>query len=239
MIRLQKYMAICGLGSRRKCEDLIRNGNVAVNGRTVTEMGLKIDPEKDKVTVSGRLLKPVSDKVYILLNKPRGVISSVRDQFGRKTVLDQIGWSGSRIFPVGRLDYDTEGLLILTNDGELAYKLTHPKHEIEKEYFCVVKGLLDENDLNRLRNGIDIGGFITSPATVMVEGFENNRTKVRIAIKEGKNRQVRRMFEAVGHPVIYLKRDRIGDIRLTALEPGKWRYLTDKELESLKGKKGI
>jgi len=227
-------MAMCGMGSRRKCEDIIRSGNVTVNGRTVSELGQKIDPEKDKISVYGKPLRPVTDKIYILLNKPKGVISSVRDQFGRKTVIDQIGWSGSRIFPVGRLDYDTEGLLILTNDGELAYKLTHPKHQIEKEYLCIVRGLLKEGDMKKLREGIDIGGFVTSPATVTVEGFENNMTKVRIIIKEGKNRQVRRMFEAIGYPVVYLRRDRIGGIRIAGLETGKWRYLTSKELEMLK-----
>jgi len=168
MMRINKYMAMCGMGSRRKCEDIIRSGNVTVNGRTVSELGQKIDPEKDKISVYGKPLRPVTDKIYILLNKPKGVISSVRDQFGRKTVIDQIGWSGSRIFPVGRLDYDTEGLLILTNDGELAYKLTHPKHQIEKEYLCIVRGLLKEGDMKKLREGIDIGGFVTSPATVTV-----------------------------------------------------------------------
>jgi len=235
LMRLQKYMAYCGVGSRRKCEDLIRQGRVYVNGQKVQEMGIKIDPVNDIVMLDQqRILKLVEKKIYIIFNKPKGVISSVYDPQGRKTVLESMKWSGSRIYPVGRLDYDTEGLLILTNDGEFAYFMTHPKYEIEKEYYCVVKGTPKTTDINKLKQGIDIGGFITSPAKIESLGKQNENSAYRMIIHEGKNRQVRRMFETIGHPVIYLRRERIGNLKLGSLETGHWRHLTNEELKYLK-----
>jgi 23S rRNA pseudouridine2605 synthase len=240
MMRLQKFMAYCGVGSRRKCEEIIREGRVYLNGKKVNKMGVLVDPEKDKVTIEGVNIKPNSqlilqtEKIYILLNKPAGVITSVRDQFSRPTVLDIMNWKGSRIYPVGRLDYDTEGLLILTNDGQFAYEMTHPKYQIEKEYFCIVKGNPNPEQLGQLRKGIDIGGFVTSPAEVNYLGNQNGDAKVRIIIIEGKNRQVRRMFDAIGHPVIFLRRERLGNIQLGNLETGKWRKLTASEIKKLK-----
>ncbi|HHY82063.1 MAG TPA: rRNA pseudouridine synthase [Clostridiales bacterium] len=235
MMRLQKYMAHCGVGSRRKCEELIRQGRVFVNGSQVTEMGTLVDPNNDVVTLDQKqILKLNNDKIYLLLNKPRGVITSVFDPFGRKTVLEHIGWKGSRIYPVGRLDYDTEGLLILTNDGEFAYEMMHPKHRVEKEYYCVVKGSPKPENLSRLRQGIDIGGFVTSPAEVTLLSKNKESSVFRVVIKEGKNRQVRRMFDAINHPVVYLRRERIGNLRLGSLKPGQWRYLSEKEVNDLK-----
>jgi pseudouridine synthase len=200
-------------------------------------MGTLIDPEKDQVTLdnrSGAPMKLQEDLVYILLNKPRGIITSVHDQFDRETVLDRIGWKGSRIYPVGRLDYDTEGLLILTNDGEFAYEMTHPRHQVEKEYHCIVKGIPSPQQLDKLSRGVDIGGFITSPAQVRILCQKKDYAEIQITIKEGKNRQVRRMFEAIGHPVVFLKRERIGNISLGSLKTGEWRRLTANEADKLR-----
>ena len=238
-MRLQKYMAHCGVGSRRKCEKIIEQGRVCQNGKKVDRMGEMVDPEKDRIAVDGkRIQMPLEARVYILLNKSRGTISSVHDQFNRETVLDQIGWKGARIYPVGRLDYDTEGLLLLTNDGELTFEMTHPSHQIEKEYFCIVKGNPKPDQLNRLRAGVDIGGFITSPAKVKYLGGKQDETRLRIVIREGKNRQVRRMFDAIGCPVVFLRRERMGNVRLGNLNPGEWRYLTDREVTYLKSLTG-
>ncbi|HHT65801.1 MAG: pseudouridine synthase [Caldicoprobacterales bacterium] len=233
-MRLQKYMALCGVGSRRKSEDLIRQGRVYLNGKQVVEMGTLVDPRNDKVLLDQKqILIPVEDKIYILLNKPSGTITSVKDPQGRETVLDRIGWKGSRIYPVGRLDYETEGALILTNDGDFAFALTHPKYQVEKEYYCIVKGSPKSKAVNRLRQGVNIGDFVTSPAEIKYMGSKNGNAEFRLVIHEGKNRQVRRMFEAVGHPVLYLKRERIGSITLDKLKPGFWRYLSKEEIIEL------
>ena len=234
-MRLQKYMAYCGVGSRRKCEEMIKQGRVYLNGQLVTKMGVVIDPNKDVVTLDKKQpLTLIEEKIYILLNKPRGIITSVRDPQGRQTVLECIKWKGSRIFPVGRLDYETEGLLILTNDGEFAYSMTHPKHEVDKEYFCIVKGFPSKEAVNKLINGVDIGGFITSPAEVKFIDRQGDKSTYRLIIHEGKNRQVRRMFEKIGHPVIFLRRERIGNLTLGNLKPGSWRYLSKEEIKALK-----
>ena len=238
-MRLQKFMANCGIGSRRKCEEIIQEGRVTLNGQTVTQMGTLVDPEKDTVVVDGKApLRLPEDRIYILLNKPRGTITSVHDQFERETVLDRIGWTGSRIYPVGRLDYDTEGLLLLTNDGELAFEMTHPKHQVEKEYHCIVKGNPEPARLEELKKGVDIGGFMTSPAEVEYVNRKKDHALIRIVIKEGKNRQVRRMFDAIGYPVVFLRRERMGNIRLGRLKPGEWRYLTGGEIKYLKSLTG-
>lgn len=233
-MRLQKYMAHCGVGSRRKCEEMIQQGRVYLNGKQVTEMGIQVDPDKDRVSLDQKkILMLVEEKVYILLNKPSGTITSVKDPQGRETVLERIGWKGSRIYPVGRLDYRTEGALILTNDGGFAFAMTHPKHQVEKEYYCVVKGHPNPEAVNRLRNGVDIGGFVTSPAEVEYLGKQKDHTVFRLVIHEGKNRQVRRMFEAVDHPVQYLRRERFGSLSLGKLEPGCWRHLLKNEIKEL------
>lgn len=233
-IRLQKYMAQCGVASRRKCEEMIKSGQVTINGEVVRDMGVKIDPSHDRVFVNGKRISLEENYVYIMLNKPRGYITTVKDQYNRPTVMDLVKDISERIYPIGRLDYESEGLLLLTNDGNIAFHLTHPRHQIDKEYVVRVEGCPSSEDIDKLRNGIDIGGFITSPAQVDLIRKNKQTSLIRITIKEGKNRQVRRMFDAIGHPVIYLKRIRIGNIKLGNLELGKWRHLTNKELEALK-----
>ena len=233
-MRLQKYMAQAGAGSRRKCEELIRQGRVSVNGKQITEMGVQVDPEKDHIVLDGReILNIVEEMHYILYYKPQGTISAVTDPYGRRTVLESMGWTGTRIYPVGRLDLDTEGLLLLTNDGSFAYEMTHPKHEVEKEYFCKVIGQPHTKDLNRLEQGVDIGGFVTSPAKLQSIRETKEYAAIRLVIHEGKNRQVRRMFAAIGHPVVFLRRDRMGNLTLGSLKPGEWRNLTKSEIENL------
>lgn len=233
-IRLQKYMAQCGVASRRKCEEMIKSGQVTINGEVVRDMGVKIDPSHDRVFVNGKRISLEENYVYIMLNKPRGYITTVKDQYNRPIVMDLVKDISERIYPIGRLDYESEGLLLLTNDGNIAFHLTHPRHQIDKEYVVRVEGCPSSEDIDKLRNGIDIGGFITSPAQVDLIRKNKQTSLIRITIKEGKNRQVRRMFDAIGHPVIYLKRIRIGNIKLGNLELGKWRHLTNRELEALK-----
>lgn len=232
--RLQKYMAKAGVASRRKCEELIRKGCVQLNGRVVTDMGVKINPDVDVIQVNGKIIKPSTRKVYILLNKPVGFITSVKDQFNRPTVMDLIGYQGERLYPVGRLDYDTSGLLILTNDGELTYKLTHPSHEVTKTYLATLQGIPDEEDLRRFKTGLKIDNYVTSPAEISILKTFNNKSLVKIKIHEGKNRQIRKMCEKIGHPVISLKRIAIGNITLEGLKEGQWRYMTDAEVEYLR-----
>lgn len=233
MERLQKYMARCGVASRRKCEELIVQGRVKVNGRTVKELGVKIDPDADRVEVDGKALKEEKRKVYIMLNKPAGYVTTVRDQFGRPTVLDLVKGVKERIYPVGRLDYDTRGLLLLTNDGKFAHYMTHPSHQIEKVYHATVKGIPSEENLERLRRGIKIEGYVTSPAKAAIIKKYKDRALLELTIREGRNRQVRKMCDAIGHPVIKLKRMQIGKLKLGNLKEGEWRYLEKEELGRL------
>lgn len=227
-------MAHCGVASRRKCEDIIAGGWVSVNGNIVTDMGVKIDPREDIVKVNGKLIELEYEKTYIALNKPIGYISSARDQFGRPTVIDLIDGEFGRLYPVGRLDYESEGLILLTNDGDLAYKLTHPKFDISKEYNVQVKGLPAVDDINKLRRGIFLEGRRTRPATIeLIKQCENTSTFM-VILKEGRNRQIRKMFDFIGHSVILLQRIRIANIALGHLQPGEWRHLTDEEISSLK-----
>ncbi|HQA48610.1 MAG TPA: pseudouridine synthase [Bacillota bacterium] len=233
MERLQKYMASCGVASRRKCEEIIAEGRVKVNGVTVREAGLKIQPGKDRVTVDGKEIIPANKPVYIMLNKPVGYVSTVRDQFMRPTVLDLVRGVKGRIYPVGRLDYDSEGLLLLTNDGNFAYGLTHPRHRVDKTYIVVVQGSPSRKEIDRLRKGVEIDGRMTSPADIRVESVQGNKTTFRVVIHEGRNRQVRRMFETIGYAVVSLKRIGIGKLQLGTLAPGKWRFLEDREVKDL------
>lgn len=231
--RLQKFLAHCGVASRRKCEELIKKGLVSVNGVVITDMGVKIDGEEDEVKYQGKVVKPEGKKIFIMLNKPCGVISTVREQFNRPKVTDFVGDAGCRLYPVGRLDYDSSGLILLTNDGDITYKLTHPGCEVDKTYIAKVFGIPDTSDIEKLRRGIDIGGFITSPAKVVIKGKMDDACILEITIHEGKNRQVRRMCSAVGHDVLNLKRLSIGEIRLGDLKEGAWRYLTGSEVDYL------
>ncbi|ADH60899.1 pseudouridine synthase [Thermoanaerobacter mathranii subsp. mathranii str. A3] len=233
MVRLQKYLAECGIASRRKCEEYILQGRVKVNGKEVKELGVKINPDVDIIEFDDKIVRREKKKVYIMLNKPTGYITSVKDQFGRPTVMDLVKVK-ERIYPVGRLDYDTSGLLLLTNDGEIANILMHPRHEIAKTYIAKIKGIPTEEELERFRNGLLIEDYVTSKAEIKVLTVKKGTSVVEIKIHEGKNRQVRKMCEAIGHPVISLMRTKIGELSLEGLKPGEWRYLTNKEIDYLK-----
>ncbi|SCJ92913.1 Ribosomal large subunit pseudouridine synthase B [uncultured Eubacterium sp.] len=232
-MRINKYIAQAGVASRRKADELIANGNVKVNGLILKEPGYDV-VSGDVVEVNGRKIEAEEKKVYILLNKPVGYITSVSDDRDRLTVMDLVQDVDARIFPVGRLDYNTSGMLIMTNDGDFAYTLSHPKHEMPKTYRAVVAGVLSNEKCAKLREGVDIGGFVTSKAKVeIVKGHPRN-TVVDITIHEGKNRQVRKMFKAVGNNVQSLERIAIGDVRLGRLAEGHYRKLTREEIEYLK-----
>jgi 23S rRNA pseudouridine2605 synthase len=231
--RLQKYMANCGVASRRKCEELILDGCVKVNGSTICELGYKVTAEVDIVEVSGKLIKPVINKLYIALNKPVGYVSTVKDERNRKTIIDLININ-ERIYPIGRLDYDTSGLILLTNDGEIYNRIIHPRVEVNKVYIAKVKGMVSNESIRNLEKGVDIGDYITAPAKVQVINKSAANSEIKIIIHEGKNRQVRRMCEAVGHPVITLSRISIGEIQLGSLKLGKWRYLSESEMNYLR-----
>ncbi|OPJ58472.1 pseudouridine synthase [Clostridium chromiireducens] len=228
--RLQKYMASCGVASRRKCEEIIAEGKVKVNGVLVNEPGIKIDPSKDIVEVDGEIIKKEENKVYIMLNKPEGYISSVKDEKGRTTILDIVKTT-ERIYPIGRLDYDSSGLILLTNDGEIYNKIIHPRVELIKKYIAVVKGEILERDIQKFEIGIDIGGYITAPATINVLSYDRNVSTVEIGIHEGKNRQIRKMCAALNHEVLSLKRIAVGEIKLGYLKRGEYRKLSKEELE--------
>ena len=258
-IRLQKILSQAGVASRRASERLIEEGRVSVNGRTVREMGVKADPQADDIRVDGRRLRAPERHRYILLNKPAGVVTTRSDPQRRQTVLDLLGGVREYVYPVGRLDYDSEGLLLLTNDGDLAARLTHPRHEVERTYEAYVAGTPDEEAIGRLRRGIPLDGKRTMPADVKLvsrpapgkrpaarKGTPGEGEKARdkrangvllITIREGRNRQVRRMCEAVGHPVRKLRRVRIGPITDRRLRVGEWRELTRIEVEKLKSGK--
>ncbi|MGE5627844.1 MAG: pseudouridine synthase [Solirubrobacterales bacterium] len=233
MERLQKYMAGCGIASRRKCEEIITAGRVKVNDTVVVELGYKVGIE-DRVYVDGKLITPEERKVYIALNKPTGYVSTVKDERGRKTIIDLIDIE-ERIYPVGRLDYDTSGLILLTNDGDIYNRIIHPREEKEKVYIAVVKGTPSRKELDHFRHGVDIGGYVTAPSKIKVIRALKDITEVEISIHEGKNRQIRKMCSEIGHEVITLKRVKIGKIKLGGLKEGTWRFLTDEEVEYFKG----
>src|SRR5690606_26291510 len=235
MERLQKVIAYAGVASRRKAEQLILERKVKVNGKVVTELGTKVS-KSDVVEVNGVKLEK-EDKVYFLLYKPRGVISAVTDDKGRKTVVDLFkNQVEERIFPVGRLDYDTTGVLLLTNDGEFANLMTHPRYKIDKKYIARLKGIPTIEDLKKLQKGIRLEDGMTLPAKVSMTTVDRKANKAicEITIHEGRNRQVRRMFEAIGTPVVKLKREQFGFLDLTGLNPGEWRELTKHEVKRLR-----
>ncbi len=235
MERLNKFLASCGVASRRGADKLIEEGKVKVNGKTVTELGTCINPSNDSVTVDGIKVKPVSEYSYIMLYKPKGCITTVSDEKGRKTVYDYLeDVKIPHLVPVGRLDYDTEGLLILTNDGDLTYSLTHPSHEVEKTYLVKVNGEMPEHKLAQLRKGVIIDGEKTNRSRVKLLEYKDGISRLRVTITEGRNRQIRKMFEAVEREVIFLKRIAVGDLKLGGLGRGAYRYLTDGEIAYLK-----
>ena len=234
-IRLQKFLADNGIASRRKCEELILQGRVRVNGKQINTLGMKINPNKDIVEYNGKEIKnSKKEYTYILLNKPIDYVTTVKDQFDRKTVLDLVK-TNKRLVPVGRLDMYTSGAIILTDDGDFVYKVTHPKHEIEKTYNVTVVGIVTKEDVEKLENGVDIGGFITNKAHVKIlkTDEEKNISRLQITIHEGKNRQVRRMCEAIGKKVLSLHRSKIGNISVKDLKLGTWRYLRKSEIDNL------
>ena len=233
-IRLQKFLAECGIASRRKSEEYITDGRVKVNGKIETELGIKIDPEIDKVYFDGKLVKKNDEKVYILLNKPIGYVTTVKDQFNRKTVMDLVNIN-QKVVPVGRLDMYTSGALILTNDGDFVYKITHPKHEVEKTYNVTIKGDILKDELNLLRNGVMIDGYKTKSAKVRIlkKIIDKNLTRIEVIIHEGRNRQIRKMFKSINKSVVALHRSKIGNICVNDMKIGTWRYLTIDEVNSL------
>jgi len=232
-IRLQKYLAECGLASRRKAELLISEGSVSVDGKIITEMGYKLDPELQIVRYRGELVRRKKKHTYILLNKPRGYVTTMSDPQGRPIVTSLIKDLDVRVFPVGRLDIDTEGALILTDDGELAHKILHPSHESNKTYEVLVKGLVSRGKIKKLERGIEIDGRSTWPAKISKAVKQGPASRIVITIHEGRKRQVRKMFEAVGHPVINLKRIAYGQLRLGSLPSGSYRYLSREELKKV------
>ena len=234
-IRLQKFLADNGIASRRKCEELILQGRVCVNGKQINTLGTKIDPNKDVVEFNGKEIKNSrKEYTYILLNKPIDYVTTVKDQFDRKTVLDLVKVN-KRLVPVGRLDMYTSGAIILTDDGDFVYKVTHPKHEIEKTYNITVVGLVTKDDVKKLEDGVDIGDFTTNKAHVKIlkTDEEKNISRLQITIHVGKNRQVRRMCEAIGKKVLSLHRSKIGNITVKDLKLGAWRYLRKSEIDNL------
>ncbi|MBP3344751.1 MAG: rRNA pseudouridine synthase [Clostridia bacterium] len=231
-MRLNKFLSNSGVASRRKCDEIILEGKVAINGKVVTELGTTINEKKDKVTVEGKLIKLPSSFVYIKLNKPKGYACTANDEKGRKTIYDLVKCD-ERLFSIGRLDYDTEGLIILTNDGDFANKVAHPRYEMEKEYRVTAEGEINVSELAVLRKGGVVDGERMPAAKVEWLSFENGFTKLSVVINEGQNRQVRRMFEAIGHAIKLLKRVRIGAVKLGGLSRGEYKDLTEEELNCL------
>lgn len=236
-MRINKYLAECGLASRRKCEEYVIGGEVTVNGKVVTDLSMQVN-YSDTVTVGGKKVSPVSKHVYLMLNKPKGCVTTVSDDKGRKTVLDIVrgDYPETRLFPVGRLDYDTEGLLILTTDGDLCNRITHPSSEIEKTYTAKLEGSVSESDLASVRRGVDLDGRRTGKSRARLVSYDRktNISTVEITIREGMNREVRRIFESIGKNVVFLKRVAIGDLRLRGVDRGAYRKLTKEEVEYLK-----
>lgn len=230
--RLQKYIAKCGAASRRKAEELIFDGRVKVNGSVVNNVVI-VDDEVDVVELDGKVIKPEENMVYIMVNKPTEIITSAKDQFDRKTVLDIVNVK-ERVYPVGRLDYDTSGLLILTNDGDITNRMTHPSHEVNKVYAAEIIGVPTKEEMDSFEKGLKIEDYITSPARIRIIESKRDMALIEVTIHEGKNRQVRKMCEAIGHPVINLKRIAFGKLKLGKLKPGEWRNLSESEIEYLK-----
>ena len=232
-MRLNRYLAKCGVASRRKCDDIITSGRVGINGKTITTLGTDVNIEHDEVTVDGQVVKPVEEKIYIVLHKPVGYVTSVKDTHKRQTVLDLVSIK-ERIYPVGRLDINSEGVLLLTNDGDAAYKLLHPKFKVDKKYRATLNKAIKKDDVIRLENGIMLDDGETAPCKVTTSSrLSDEAQNVVITIREGRKRQVRRMFEALGYKVTRLCRIAFGPITLGKLTVGKWRYLTSDEIKKL------
>lgn len=232
-MRLQKYLALCGVASRRNAEKMIADGFVMVNGKTIREMGIQVE-DGDEVRVKGEVVKPEAQKHYLMYHKPVGEVTTASDPEGRPTVLDKFKDYPARLYPVGRLDFDSEGLILLTNDGELCQAMLHPSREVDKVYLAKVSNQLSLDSVRKLREGVIIDGHMTAPAKVRIIRQETFATVVLVSIHEGRNRQVRKMFQAVGHQVVLLRRVQFGPLQLGDLGRGQWRYLTPEELRKLK-----
>lgn len=239
-MRINKFLAECGVASRRNCEAYVLEGRVKVNNKKIVNLATDVDPENDLVSLDGKPVKPIGKHLYIMLNKPKGYVCTTSDEYGRKTVMDFFvdKYPGKRIFPVGRLDYDTEGLLLLTTDGDLSNRLMHPSNEISKTYVAKIEGEISEAELNKLRTGVELDGVKTKKCKVKVVGQETAQektlTRIEVVISEGRNRQVRRMFESINRDVIFLKRTAIGEIKLGGLYRGNFRELKENEINYLK-----
>lgn len=236
LIRLNKYLAQAGVASRREVDKMIAEGKIKVNGQVVQVLGFKIDETKDEVEVGGKKVKREEGQVYLMLNKPPGYLVTLKDRFQRPTIMQLLPSVGKRCFPVGRLDYDSEGLLLLMNDGELAFRLTHPRFKVGKVYLVKVKGEPEPSKLSRLKKGIYLDGKKTAPAKIVEVSKSLKKTLLKIEIYEGRKREVKKMFKAIGHEVLQLKRISFGGVRLGELKTGKWRFLTQKEIGILKKK---
>ena len=232
-IRLQKFLASCGICSRRNAEKLILDGKISVNGSVITELGTKVNPQKDVVVYKGEEVKLDNRHVYVLLNKPVGYVTTVKEQFGRPTVIDLVKGVDAKLLLVGRLDMYTSGALILTNDGDFIFKVTHPKNEVEKTYNATVKGIVKKEDVVKLENGVEIDDYISGKAKVKILKIDEqkNISRIQITIHEGKNREVRKMCDTIGKSVILLHRCKIGNIDVKDLKIGKWRYLNQDEVK--------
>ena len=232
-MRINKYLADCGVASRRKCDELILQGKVKVNNKVTRELGLDIKPT-DVVLFENRVVRPNARRVYYKLHKPKGYVTTASDEKGRKTVVELMRKVQERVYPIGRLDYDTEGLLILTNDGDITNILTHPKNAVKKTYIASIEGEITNDDAKKISKGIDIGGYVTQPCSVLILDKDDKFTRVEVVITEGKNHQVKKMFEAVGKTIAFLKRVSIGEIKLGGLARGEYKALTTKEIAYLK-----
>ena len=234
-MRINKYLASCGVGSRRNCEIFVTEGKVKINGRIVKDLATDVK-DGDIVVLNDERITPAEDHVYLMLNKPKGYVCTTSDEFGRKTVLQLLGseYAGRRIFPVGRLDYDTEGLLLLTTDGDLSNRITHPHNEVPKTYVAKVEGEISEDELGKLRGGVLLDGVKTKKCKAKLKSFEGGMSSVEVVITEGRNRQVRRMFDSINREVVFLKRTAIGQLKLGGLYRGNVRKLSEQEVEYLK-----
>lgn len=233
-MRLQKYMAKSGVASRRKSEKMIEEGLVKLNGKIVTEQGIEIDPDKDIVMVDNKTIRLEEHKIYIMLNKPLGYVTTMDDEKDRKIIIDLIDNVDERIYPIGRLDMDTSGLMLLTNDGKVTNKITHPRNEVVKKYIAIVNGTPNKLELTKFRKGLMIDGKRTSPATIKIMKNYETESILEIEINEGRNRQIRKMCEAINHPIKKLKRVSIGEIQLGGLPVGEWRHLDEEEMKYIK-----
>ncbi|MGD1048421.1 MAG: pseudouridine synthase [Candidatus Krumholzibacteriaceae bacterium] len=240
-VRINRYLAAAGFGSRRKCEDLIRQGLVSINGEAIERLATIVDPDVDSVAVDGRAVRRAVPAKVFILNKPVGVLSTVSDSFDRRTVIDLVREHGimERLFPVGRLDLDTSGLLILTNDGDLAYRLTHPRFKIEKTYRVTVEGRVTKETASRIAGGVDLGGYTTKPCTVAIVGRGEDSTTLEVRLMEGRKRQIRRMFARFGHRTVELRRTALGDLSFSDVAPGRMRALTEIEERRLRELAGL